>query len=364
MKVDNIIFFLFLFFQNIYYFLDDRLRPVAFIFLVIITSLPILSNIIKLKKLRISRMPLKIYVMSLVILFIQIINGTFTPFVIYLFTIPVFANYFAIKEISIFPAKLIFYSLCFYFTIYYLKNGSMISVLNGLSENYVSSILIYLSSIIVVIERTKKTRLSILPSIFTLFFSSLAFGRMGIGLSLFLAMLIINHRFEIFSLKRRIVLVLLLVFLIPFITLLVKYGETIILSFEILQKFNNRGFESPSRLILLREYLSNMNLANIFLGYKYDTNPWFLHYGLNPHNTLIRIHYYSGIIFFGIIIVGSYLVYQLFRWDRLLFFILIVFLSRGLTDITFFQNPSDFLIYLLLFMPNKNRLIPIKENLS
>ena len=364
MKQDNTLFFLYLFFQTLYYFINDALRPLLFVLLVIITSLPIISWVLKFKRARISPKTLFIFAMSSVILFIQIVNRTLTPFVIYLFTIPVFTYYMVARDIKIFPTKFLFYSLSFYFTFYYLNKGSMIGIFSGLSENYVSTILIYLSSIIVIIERTKGVRHSILPSILTLLFSSLALGRSGIGLSLLLALLIINYRFEILSLKSRVVWPLLLTILISILTIVIKYGENIILSFEILQKFNERGFESPSRLILIREYLNNMNLTNLFLGFKYDRNPWFLHYGLNPHNTLIRIHYYSGIIFFGIISLAAYLAYRLFRWDRLLFFLLIIFLLRGLTDITFFQNPSDFLIYLLLFLPEKDRLASVKVNLS
>src|SRR5690606_31786408 len=103
-----------------------------------------------------------------------------------------------------------------------------------------------------------------------------------------------------------------------------------------------RGIDSPSRDILKREYFENLDLKNILLGFNYQNNTWFIHYGLNPHNSFIRLHYYFGILFFPIVGVLLVSLYKLLKIDFMLFICLSVILLRSYTDSVLFLLLYDF----------------------
>lgn len=151
-----------------------------------------------------------------------------------------------------------------------------------------------------------------------------------------------------------------------FICFIAKYASQIQFIFErmdMLEKFNERGLKSPSRGILIEEYLNHMNLETIVTGYNFDGNHWFQHYGNNPHNSYIQLHHELG---FVSIFIFIYFIYNLFlsiRLNKLIFVMMLALLLRGLTDIFLFYGLFSFLLFFLVFeLKGLNMTLSDKHN--
>lgn len=292
------------------------------------------------------------FILSLII---QIINNSLHHFVLFLLIGPYFASWVYKSKFKTSIIRRIFLFEQFLLFILYLKGRTFVGVLSGLSENYISILMISNVVVIACIEIRQNERISIIPSLFGFILSLLTLGRSGIVCSLGLLCLFAYVRFMTFPPAIRIKIMLLI--LIVTIYIGAKYIDLILEFFnnyELFSKFQERGLKSPSRGILIDEYFMHINFNTFFLGYKFDNNPWFIHYGLNPHNSYIRLHYEIG---FAAILLFLYIIFQIYKLYKnkhlILVAMLLIVMVRAYTDVYLFFGFYDFLIF-YIFMIGKN----------
>ncbi|WP_461764512.1 hypothetical protein [Myroides sp. LJL110] len=228
----------------------------------------------------------------------------------------------------------------------------MAGIFYEMSVNYVSVVMIMNVVVVNSIERIQKEKISIMPSILALLFSLLAMGRAGILCTFLLVCNSLYFSWNSYTRNQKIGLFILL--LIPIVFVVLFKGDMLvdyISNLSVLERFDERGMVSPSRDILKKEYLDNLDIRNILLGYNFIDNQWFIHYGQNPHNSYMRLHHFFGFCF--LIVIGFILkqVVQLFKIDKFLCIMALVIFLRSWTDSVLFLTVYDFVVIYLLLIP-------------
>ncbi len=307
-----------------------------------------------LRKVKFSRIKMQcLYVYFVLALSIQFINASITPFVLFLLFAPFFAYWIYTSLFKTSILRISYYVMSLLLLLLYLRHFSFIEVFAGLSENYVSIILICNVVLIAAIEKRQNERISILPSFCATFLSLLAFGRSGILCSFVLFLVFLYVHFVCLSKSKRYLLFF--SFLVLAIVVSHNYEQIfdMLMNAEILAKFQERGLKSPSRGILLDEYMIHIDMITIFTGYHFDDNAWFIHYGLNPHNSYVRLHYRIG---FAAFLLLGYVGVRMMKEVRklpLFVFMLFIMMLRAYTDVYLFYGFYDFIVFYLLFTSKK-----------
>ena len=325
------------------YYLISPLRPILFIFFTCY-----LFSIAKCRK-DIIIFSFMIFLLSLVI---QLVNFSLHHFLFFILIGPCFAYwlYRSVFDIKIIKRTFFFVQLILF--LLYLKGRTFVNVFAGLSENYVSILMIGNVILIACIELRQQEKISLSPSLFGLVLSLLTYGRSGILCAFLLFLIVCYLRFLLLSKIEKGIIFSLTCLLVVFVFL--KYYDLLIDFFnnvELFTKFQERGLKSPSRGILIDEYLNHLNYNTILLGYKFDNNPWFIHYGLNPHNSYIRFHYTIG---FSAIIVFVFLFFNICKLYRrkhtILIAMLFIMMIRAFTDSFLFLGFYDFLVFYIFLI--------------
>lgn len=290
-------------------------------------------------------------------LLVQIINVSISHFIIFLLIGPSFAYWVFRSSFNTFILRASYGIIICILLFLYLRHRTFIGVFADLSENYVSVLTICNVVLIASIELKQHEKVCIWPAFLGLFLSLLAYGRAGILCSLLLLLLFCYVRFQGLSKNKRIVAMV--AFLLFLGVLTVSYYNTfleLLDGFELLNKFQERGLKSPSRGILIDEYLNHINVNTFFLGYQFDNNMWFLHYGLNPHNSYIRLHYEIGIVAIMLYVYVVVKVRKILKCNKVYSVMLIVLLLRAYTDVYLFFGFFDFLVFYILQSTCLNRI--------
>ncbi len=341
----------------LYYVVGDSLRLVLFPLVMLICFLS-LGNINAVDSFLRSKWIIYFIVMFFGVVLIQVTSGNFTPFVLYILAAPVMAHFFINKVFDTKKIKIPFYLAIAFMAVHFARFRTMEGIFSEMSPNYVSVVLIMNASVLAIVQYRQREKVRIVPAILTVLFSILAFGRSGIGCSLVLlaAVFLINWS-AMTKVKKYLVLAS---FIIPFIVVVIAQGQyllNMIYGISFFKKFSDNGLDSPARDILMREYFVHLNKNDLFyyIGYNYGKNPWFLHYGLNPHNSYIRLHHYFGVFFFLIVptLIISFL--KLLYSNRFYALILLAILLRAYTDTVLFLSLYDFLVISLIFMTFKKK---------
>jgi hypothetical protein len=292
---------------------------------------------------------------------VQLINNTLTPFVVYYLSSPLIAYFIYTNHFNTKILTLPFYAFASYILSYFFLHRNLFGVLNNVSENYLSIILIMNLITIYVVKFRQKEVISILPAFIGFFLSILAVGRSGIITTLFVLLLVLWFNWK--GLPRFKKIFSIAIFLAPLILLVfLKWDliNTIFNNMEVFEKFSNSGVASPSRDIIKRAYFSNINSVTFFTGYNYAENYWFQHYGLNPHNSYIRLHYFSGFAFFIIMPILFISLIKLIKKNLFFSGLLLAVLLRSYTDSVLFLTLFDYVPVLLImtaFLNNKTKYI-------
>ena len=115
------------------------------------------------------------------------------------------------------------------------------------------------------------------------------------------------------------------------------------------------GLDYVERGVMLSNYLKNINLTNLFIGYNYNTDPYFIGWELNPHNSFIRLHYNFGFLAFIIVGIIFVSVFLALKKSFLVFILLLVLILRGFTDTIFFVSAFDYLFICIFFILNSKK---------
>lgn len=308
-----------------------------------------------LRKIKFSKINMQcLYLYFLLALSIQFINTSINVFVLFLLFAPIFATWMHMAFFKTSILRAFYYVTVLLLLILYLRHSSFIGVFAGLSENYVSVILICNVVLIAAIEKRQNERISVLPSCCAVLLSLLAFGRSGILCTFVLFCAFVGEKL-MRLLKRRRNLLFSIFFFIVSAVVLYNYERIsdLFMNMEMLEKFRERGLKSPSRGILLDEYMEHMNEVTIFTGYHFDDNAWFAHYGFNPHNSYVRLHYRIG---FAAFLLLGYVGINMMRKVKnspLFIFMLCVMMLRAYTDVYLFYGFYDFIVFYLLLASGK-----------
>lgn len=245
------------------------------------------------------------------------------------------------------------------------SNLTFANIFYDLSVNYVSIILIMYASLISLIAYRQEKKYIITPIFLSFLLSLLAMGRAGILCSFILLLNAIIYKFKHSSIKKPIFSVFILLFII---TVIVLYNleeiSSMIEKLSLLERFTEKGVKSPSRGIMIDEYLTNINLETLLLGYNFKENDWFIHYGLNPHNSYIKLHSQLGWLFFVIIYILFISLLKLFKKSIYVFVMLTVMLLRGWTDVFVFLGFYDFIIVYYILHASDDKTIHVITNKS
>lgn len=304
------------------------------------------------------------YVLLIVGFIIEILNGIFSPFLLYILAAPSLAYFILNSRFNLKILSLPIYIISAVFFLYFLFNQTLIGVFPNISTNYVSVVMIMNVVLLNALEKRQGQKVTIHYSILALFFSVLALGRAGMICSFLLLLNAIWINWRFFSKTKKIAFWFVLI--APALAIVTIQWEEIIpllTQVEFFEKFVTRGIDSPARDILQREYWEHMNIINLFTGYNFEHNQWFIHYGLNPHNSYIRLHYYLGALFFIIVPIIIWAGVKLLKENKFIFVLFFAILLRAWTDIALFLTLYDFVLVLLVLIAFKKRqyFYPVKR---
>lgn len=294
----------------------------------------------------------KSFFLFAIVLLIQVFNETLTPFTLYILSAPILALFIIRNNFDTKTLKISIYIISVVFLLFFIVKRNLAGIFYQMSVNYVSVVLIMNVVIVNSIERIQKEKISILPSILALLFSLLAMGRAGILCTFLLVCNSLYFSWSSYTKRQKTGLLLLLV--IPIVVIGLFKGDMVvdyISNLSVLERFDERGVDSPSRDILKREYIANLDIKNLLLGYNFIDNQWFIHYGQNPHNSYMRLHHFFGFCF--LIVMGFIFkqVIKLFKIDKFLCIMVLVILLRSWTDSVLFLTVYDFVLVYLLLIP-------------
>lgn len=223
----------------------------------------------------------------------------------------------------------------------------------GTSRNFVSVIFITYTILIYSIIINQKYKIIILPAFLCLLFSFYGIGRSGIIVSMILFSSISFFYIKQLNLSIRILCILIMILFVVF----VLYNISNLLNssnIPAITWFVTRGLESNERDSLRASYLENITFKTLLIGYDYTSNPLFIKFKTNPHNSYIRLHSlvgYNFIIFFIICIIAMFK--SLKKRNALLLLLMLCLLLRSWSDIVLFFDKYDFIFYYLLFLAYK-----------
>lgn len=334
-----------------YFFGNDAIRLFLF---PLVVGVSVLSFITLLKSRLIGTREIKafryFFFLFITTFLVQLFNDNLTPFVVYILSMYPLSLLLLKGKIQSKYIKIPLYLFTAICSAVFLIKGSIYNIFPSMSVNYVSVVYIMNCIVIYMVEKRNNEQVSLHPFLLGFIFSSIGFGRAGIICTGLLFGYFFFMRWRDLSRKIKVLYISLLV--IPFLLVILFNYDLIYDKLEtlsILERFQEKGVDSPSRDILRREYLLHMDFKNIMLGFNYQKNYWFLHYGLNPHNSYIRLHYYFGFSFFVIVPVLFVALYKLMRRNFAYFVCLFAILLRSWTDSVSFLLLYDFILIALVY---------------
>jgi len=339
-----------------FYILERNFKPLITIFLVVLSFFSAFYTSLNTRDLFDKKD--KVIMWVIIYCFIVLLgslNNTFSIDSIYFLAAPCFAYFISKNEFNL---KILYVTLI-YIDVVLLKfvlfdSGEELNfVFESASRNVFSVIAITNTALIYLVSIKEKKKIFMWPTIITLIISFLAMGRSGIITSLFLFIGVVYLYIKYKSLRYR--LFFSLVFLTPIIFLVILNFSNLLLlinNFEAFQHLLQDGFESAERSQVLMSYIDNINFLNFFTGFDYSDVFIFEHLSMNPHNSYIRFHYYTGLLSIIILLKGFKVLYSYYKSSTLVFFIFSTLLLRGWSDSVFFFSFYDYLLFLLIFFSN------------
>tara|TARA_X000000950_G_C13870642_1_gene642718 strand:- start:552 stop:1640 length:1089 start_codon:yes stop_codon:yes gene_type:complete len=248
--------------------------------------------------------------------------------------------------------SLVLFLIYFFFNILFLGYDPN-EIFSG-SRNRISIIFLSLSIFLILLDKKNKNNLYFVT--FTFIASILAVGSSGIITSFILFVSCFIYYFNKFSLKSRIIVVLII---LPFIYF--KISEFIsILDLETLSKLNfERIISSDIRYDIWSEYINQyFKGKTLFFGTSYDfffTANYLGNYQIfeNVHSSYFMLHAKTGILSVILLVAIFLRAKFLFSFDKFTFLLFFVILLRAFSDTAFILNGSFNFVFYFFFLPNK-----------
>jgi len=245
---------------------------------------------------------------------------------------------------SVYYFLIIIFSIVFFVQIFSFSDPDLMFA--ATSRNMISVIMLTGSLVYYITSCKNNEKISFVPALLTLLISIWAVGRSGILCSFFLLIGVIYVQTRKFTFKRKFTLFMLVNTIL--IAVFIIFNNDIMYfidSMTLFERFLERGVDDSERSLMIREYMSHIDLKSLLVGYDYTQDGFFISSDLNPHNSFIRLHHYMGI--FGIIFmfVMSFLILFYIFINPLYSVLLSTLLIRGFTDIIIFFTVYDFIVF-------------------
>lgn len=235
------------------------------------------------------------------------------------------------------------------FIIKFLGGISPNNIFNEASRNWVSIIMQTASILYYITRHENNEKLSIFPALFTFIISIWAIGRAGIICSSFLLLGVIFLRAKSLSSYQKAILILATVSITLLVYFLFKENIDLFLAeINMFKRFEEKGMGS-GRSRMISEYLNHINLKTLLFGYDYTQNSFFRLWHFNPHNSFIRLHYYTGFVGILIFFFQLFILFIYSLKNQLYFILFSIILIRGFADTILFFGLYDFLVFYFIF---------------
>ena len=292
---------------------------------------------------------------SLLVL-VELFSGVVGFQLLFALTAPAFAYFLYTNKFKTSILYVTFLVIFSKFIIYIIDGTDLNTIFDSVSRNYISVIMLFSSSIVTLIIWEQKREIVIMPVLLTFIVSLFAIGRSGIISSfiLFLGLLFPYIKSFLMNNNRHLRSfiflfgVAIVVFSVGFIMYPLVYSE-------LLNEFESKGFESSARVDLIVEYINNIDFINFLFGYNFYDNTLFQYFGLNTHNSFLKLHHYAGFIAFIFLYYIIKAGFILLKKNYVPLLILCVLLLRSFTDIYLFFSIYDTLIIYILFLSFKQK---------
>jgi len=256
------------------------------------------------------------------------------------------------NTIAIWPFLILLYALAFYVLYFSLIQGLSVNrMFSSGSRNLLSYFCIFLFSYYCLLSYAGNKKIQMIPVLCVVIICVLAIGRTGIILSLVLYLTWLASLLSVKLTMKKISLILLMM-----ISLIFFFSVEISSVFEQfyikLARLERYGLSNDYRNSMLDYYLSQLDVFNVFFGFKYTESGYFLKWDLNPHNSFIRLHLYSGLIsMLSFLILYLFSAYYWFKKSFFMFVVLNVIVLRVYFDTLVFFGPLDFVIFAIILYP-------------
>ena len=243
----------------------------------------------------------------------------------------------------------------------YAMGGITTQIYLASSTNFVSVYLLCPLCIYYSIAERKREKITLLPAFVCWVTCMLSRGRGGIlTASILLAGIYwVNYRKKIRTMNKYFkFFVRVIVVLVISMTIIALISNFTYLStrFAFLEYFNERGFESKSRMAVWTEYFTAAvkNVRNLFLGVPAGEVVTLTELRNNPHNSFLNIHMDNGLIMvlFIIWIIIRGVRYGISNQKWIYLFCLGTMVIRWSTDNVFWGTQVTPAVMFLLFFPN------------
>ena len=172
-------------------------------------------------------------------------------------------------------------------------------MISGASANGITSFAILLQVNYVIINYIVNKKTSLITSLLTLIIAFIGYGR---GSILSAMLIVIICVFISLGLRRKLKAIITLFFIVMITSFVINnYWEEINFFFTYKTKFS-AGLVDDSRSLIIKTYLSLLDLPSFFAGVDYSGTLIDTQFGGNPHNTFLRAHRIFGLFYLLFII--------------------------------------------------------------
>jgi hypothetical protein len=255
---------------------------------------------------------------------------------------------------------LVFAFVCSYFIYFIIYRGiDTNKIFLFSSRNSVSTLLIYYSAILYIINDKVGFGKPILPAAVTLILSVVSYGRSGIISSFFLitGILLLNSSEKRKSTEFNIFIVLCGIVFLTFIVAnradITKIINNITHYFQYLEL---KGLaDKDGRELIWRRYIRSIDWVGFIFGSDEKYASSLVGFGGNYHNSFLHLHANFGIsgIIYMCLLLNAML--KLFNLNRLLLLILVTIVIRLSTDSYLFQSQYSFTVFYITLYAFKAR---------
>jgi hypothetical protein len=251
----------------------------------------------------------------------------------------------------------VFYALASYFISLILLGYSGDQALKWSSSNNISVIMLISCISLYIILDFENREIDLIPAILTLIISIWGIGRGGIISSfiLFFGLLFIKFKNKaIYLYLLFLTLIMLCVVIYIYSDFLIEYAINNNYLSNAAFRFIERGdefSESSARSDMWQNYFNNLDLQRLFFGANVEKDPWDsgVENSFNYHNSFINLHLQTGLVGLITIFFLFTALVNYYKKNKLLFLLLLVLITRSLTDTMIFFGRYDFIPFFFIF---------------